>query len=54
MAVGIGSRVSQEVLHQIAGDDGAMIRMEDFSKLDEMINIIKSATCSGMLSIKEG
>ena len=52
VAVGIGSGISLDVLHQIAGDGGSVVKVDDFSKLDEMIGTIKSSTCSGTLSIK--
>ena len=44
-AVGIGSKVKETVLDQIAGEKGNVINEYDANKLVELINQIKEAEC---------
>ena len=46
VSVGIGPAVNHEVLQLIAGPGNPVVQVEDFSKLEGMINVIKSSACS--------
>ena len=47
IAVGIGPGIDQSTLLSIAGEDGHVVEVEDFSQLENMMNIVKSKACSG-------
>ena len=42
IAMGIGPAIDQSTLFSIAGKDGQVVEVEDFSQLENMMNIIKS------------
>ena len=42
IAMGIGPAIDQSTLLSIAGKDGQVVEVEDFSQLENMMNIIKS------------
>ncbi|XP_022787051.1 coadhesin-like [Stylophora pistillata] len=46
VAVGIGAGVDENTLHDIAGT-GTVVQVQNFDKLDEMMETIKGAACSG-------
>ena len=52
MAVGIGPGVDQETL-QLMANGGPVVQVEDFSKLEKMMETIKSSACSGMSKIEQ-
>ena len=47
--MGIGPGVEEATLHDIAGT-GPVVQVENFDKLDEMIQKIKGSACSGTFS----
>lgn len=52
--MGIGPGVDKDTLQSIAGEGNPVVQAEDFRKLGEMMEKIKSSACSGRLSIEEG
>lgn len=44
-AIGIGSNINEDTLHQIAGKAGHVITVADFNKLVEKMDQIKETIC---------
>ena len=49
-AVGIGPEINQEVLREIAGKNGDVLLVNEFSKLVENLEEIKNMSCSECLA----